>query len=598
MTAGESHDGQRWGGRGTLAVLLRALAVVGPAVAAWLACTALRQLLPAPVGTVGRLTIGALLLVVGVAVAFGVTRLTARLAPLAWLLRIDTAFPDAAPSRFELAQRANRTKDLVTLARSPETPTHQRTAAERILVLAAAIAAHDRRTRGHSERVRAYTRVVGQAMGLRGTQLDKLAWAGLLHDVGKLVVEPEVLTKPGRLDVHEHRQIQQHPVAGFRMAEPLVPWLGDWGKAFLHHHERFDGTGYPFGLAGDDISLGGRIVAVADAFEAMTARRSYNTPRTLESARQELADSAGTHFDPAIVRAFLAVPVHRLARIALPSAGLSASGVAAGLLDAAAPLRTIGQAFGRVGAAGMLAGAGAVAVVAGAGPVVEVDEVVGAAPATTTLTVAGGEVTAVPEGPIAAAAQTLIETVSRPDATPDRTPTPVAQPTPTPTPTPSDTPTSLPSQPPPTTPPTTTPVPQPTSTPAPEPSGGPLGPIVQALPEPVADPVTQVQGALESTVESTVESVQEVLPPPVASVVPTVADLVETVVETVEQVVDTVLPEPVPQPLPPPAPPAPPPPPAGPVPDVAEDVGDVVGDVVDEVGDVVDGVVGGLLGGG
>ncbi|MEO2109176.1 MAG: HD domain-containing phosphohydrolase, partial [Actinomycetota bacterium] len=254
MTAGESHDGQRWGGRGTLAVLLRGLAVVGPAVAAWLACTALRQLLSAPVGAVGRLTIGALLLVVGVAVAFGVTRLTARLAPLAWLLRIDTAFPDAAPSRFELAQRANRTKDLVTLARSPETPTDQRTAAERILVLAAAIAAHDRRTRGHSERVRAYTRVVGQAMGLRGTQLDKLAWAGLLHDVGKLVVEPEVLTKPGRLDVHEHRQIQQHPVAGFRMAEPLVPWLGDWGKAILHHHERFDGTGYPFGLAGDDSS--------------------------------------------------------------------------------------------------------------------------------------------------------------------------------------------------------------------------------------------------------------------------------------------------------------------------------------------------------
>ena len=594
MTAGDADDGQRWGGRAALAGALRALAIVGPAVAAWVVCTGLRQVLPAPVDILGRLTTGALLLAVGVAVALGVTRLAAKLAPLAWLLRIDTAFPDVAPSRFALAQRANRTKDLVTLARSQETPADQRTAAERILVLAAAIAAHDRRTRGHSERVRAYTRVVGQAMGLRGTQLDKLAWAGLLHDVGKLVVEPEVLTKPGRLDVHEHRQIQQHPVAGFRMAEPLVPWLGDWGKAILHHHERFDGTGYPFGLAGDDISLGGRIVAVADAFEAMTARRTYNTPRTLESARQELADSAGTHFDPAVVRAFLAVPVHRLSRIALPSAGLSASGVAAGLLDASTPLRTLGRAFGRVGAAGLLAGAGVVAVVAGSGPVEQVDESSVVRADATTLTVAGRDVTQVAEGPIAAAAAGLLETVAdRPDDG-DRPPGPVAEPsvTPEPTPEPSTVPSTMPPTPSatPSAPPTALPTPGAAPAPVPEPSGGPLGPVVQALPDPLAGPVTQVQETLATTLETTVQQVQEVLPPPVASTVPTVAAVVETVVDTVEDLVETIVPVPVPQPLPPPVAPAPPPPAPAPA---GTTVPDVVTDVVDTVGGVVDGLLGG-----
>ena len=130
---------------------------------------------------------------------------------------------------------------------------------------------HDRLTRGHSERVRAYTHMVGEELKITGAALDHLRWSALLHDIGKLLVSAEILNKPGKLTDTEFEAIKQHPQFGRELVQPLVGWLGDSARAVWEHHERWDGQGYPSGLSGTDISLAGRIVAVTDAFDVMTS---------------------------------------------------------------------------------------------------------------------------------------------------------------------------------------------------------------------------------------------------------------------------------------------------------------------------------------
>ena len=137
---------------------------------------------------------------------------------------------------------------------------------------------HDRLTRGHSERVRAYTHMVGEELKITGAELDHLRWSALLHDIGKLLVSAEILNKPGKLTDAEFEAIKQHPEFGRELVAPLVGWLGDSARAVWEHHERWDGWGYPRGIAGTDISLAGRIVAVTDAFDVMTSTRSYKEP--------------------------------------------------------------------------------------------------------------------------------------------------------------------------------------------------------------------------------------------------------------------------------------------------------------------------------
>ena len=161
------------------------------------------------------------------------------------------------------------------------------------MALAGALNAHDRMTRGHTERVRAYTLMIGEELHLPKADLDRLHWAGLVHDIGKLEVPPSILNKPGRPDEDEWEILKQHPAAAVRLLEPLRPWLGEWADAASQHHERWDGKGYPFGLAGEQISLSGRIVAVADAFDVMTSVRSYKKAMTPEAARAELLRCAG-----------------------------------------------------------------------------------------------------------------------------------------------------------------------------------------------------------------------------------------------------------------------------------------------------------------
>ena len=133
-----------------------------------------------------------------------------------------------------------------------------------------------------------------------------------------------MLNKRGRLTPHEWEQIKQHPAIGARLTRSLEPWLGDWVRGVGEHHERWDGDGYPAGPAGQEISLAARIIAVADAFDVMTAARSYKDPLPAEAARAELVRCAGTQFDDAVVRAFVAVSIGKLRRIMGPSAAAGA----------------------------------------------------------------------------------------------------------------------------------------------------------------------------------------------------------------------------------------------------------------------------------
>ncbi len=195
--------------------------------------------------------------------------------------------------------------------------------AERILGLAASLNQHDRLTRGHSERVRALTDVIADQLKLPQPDKDRLRWSALLHDIGKLTVPTAILNKPGKPDERELAVLRQHPAEGARLAAPIADWLGPWAKSIPEHHEKFDGTGYPAGLAGDQISLGARIVAVADCFETMTAVRSYKRPMSTEAARKELADCAGTQFDPMVVRAFLEASLGKRSIVGAPLAALA-----------------------------------------------------------------------------------------------------------------------------------------------------------------------------------------------------------------------------------------------------------------------------------
>ena len=161
-----------------------------------------------------------------------------------------------------------------------------------------------------------YAVLIAEQLHIAGSDRDHLRWAALLHDVGKLSVPSVVLTKTERLNESDWRFLRGHPAAGAEIAQPLHDWLGSWTDTIGQHHERFDGTGYPYGLAGEQICLGARIVAVADAFDVMTAARSYRKPVGRTAALRELADCSGTHFDPRVVRAMLAVSTPRL-RIAM-----------------------------------------------------------------------------------------------------------------------------------------------------------------------------------------------------------------------------------------------------------------------------------------
>ena len=252
--------------------------------------------------------------------------LSRRLLPLGALLDLSLVFPDESPSRFRLALRTGTVESLEErlheLRQANEAASAQE-AAEILLQLAGALDVHDKITRGHSERVRAYSYSLGKQLSLAGEELDRLNWAALLHDVGKLDVSTEILNKPGKPTDEEWEQLRRHPLYGETLVEPLNEWLGTWTDAVGYHHEHWDGKGYPRGIAGEEIPLAGRIVAIADVYDVITSARSYKEPASPTEARAELARCAGTQFDPRLVRAFVNISLGKMRLVMGPLSWLS-----------------------------------------------------------------------------------------------------------------------------------------------------------------------------------------------------------------------------------------------------------------------------------
>lgn len=305
----------RWPRRPVLAALVRAGVFVIPVGSAVAAGTVTSRLVPRPYAALDVLVWLIVIFSVATVVLLLVDRLARRFLPLASLLNLSLLFPARAPRRLAVARKVGTVHQLeqrLAEARAHGVHDDASVAAERILTLVAALQLHDRRTRGHAERVRMYTDMLVTELGLPEEDGDRLRWAALLHDIGKLAVSADLLNKPEALDADEWHAIRHHPDAGAQYCGPLLDWLGPWGATIAQHHERWDGDGYPRRLAGQDICYGARIVAVPDAYEVMTAARPYKPAMSAQAARDELARCAGAQFDPAVVRAFLNLSIRRM----------------------------------------------------------------------------------------------------------------------------------------------------------------------------------------------------------------------------------------------------------------------------------------------
>jgi response regulator RpfG family c-di-GMP phosphodiesterase len=201
--------------------------------------------------------------------------------------------------------------------------------------LGSAIDTRDFGTHAHSRRVRGYSLAIARAHGVPASQLQDIEHGVLLHDIGKIGIPDAILLKPGPLTPAEWRVMRSHPEIGRRLIEK-IPFLRGAVAIVYHHHERWDGTGYPLGLRGTEIPLGARIFAVADALDAMTFDRPYSRAISFETARDEIQRCAGTHFDPAVVATFVKMPLATFAEIRRQSLNdQSASAAAAQAVRAA-----------------------------------------------------------------------------------------------------------------------------------------------------------------------------------------------------------------------------------------------------------------------
>ena len=206
--------------------------------------------------------------------------------------------PDAADvRRLEAAYRQSLryAEDVRRLYRQ-----QQRSIAQSLLALANALEAKDAYTRGHSERVAHLGRCIATALGLDADAVTAVGEAGLLHDIGKIGVPEPTLQKAGPLSSEEWEAMQRHPMVGAQIVAPFE-FFARSAPLIRHHHERWDGSGYPDGLAGAAIPVGARIVAVADVFDALTSARPYRADLARETALAELRDQAGRTLDPDVV---------------------------------------------------------------------------------------------------------------------------------------------------------------------------------------------------------------------------------------------------------------------------------------------------------
>jgi len=188
----------------------------------------------------------------------------------------------------------------------------------------------DQETEGHSKRVTAYTIALARAKGLDADELRTIARGAFLHDIGKIATPDAILLKPGRLDPDETAIMRQHCERGYEMVRK-IPFLSDAAEIVYAHQERFDGSGYPRGLRGEQIPLGARIFAVADTLDAMTSDRPYRKGASIEAATAEIVRCSGTQFDPEIVEVFLSLPPESWAELRAEIEHLTTSVLAASL---------------------------------------------------------------------------------------------------------------------------------------------------------------------------------------------------------------------------------------------------------------------------
>jgi putative nucleotidyltransferase with HDIG domain len=165
----------------------------------------------------------------------------------------------------------------------------------------------DRETEGHSKRVTAFTIAIARAMGLTREQINVLARGAFLHDIGKMAIPSSILIKPGKLDADETVMMREHCDHGYKIVKK-IPFLSEAAEIVYAHHERFDGSGYPRGLKGEQIPLGARLVAVANTLDSITSDLPYRPAQSLQAAREEIAKWSGRQFDPEIVKTFLEMP--------------------------------------------------------------------------------------------------------------------------------------------------------------------------------------------------------------------------------------------------------------------------------------------------
>jgi HD-GYP domain-containing protein (c-di-GMP phosphodiesterase class II) len=450
---------REWDSRPGLSRAVRITVFAGPIAASFGVAALLTRLLPRADSAATTVLWVGVIAAASLVTLVACERAARRLLPLAALLNLSLIFPDKAPARFAVARRTGRPRDLQeSLHRAHETG-HEDDARrmQSIIGLVLALSVHDKASRGHSERVRVFTDLLADELKVPDSGRNRLRWAALLHDIGKLEVPATILNKPSAPSDEEWEALHRHPEEGARLVGPLLPWLGEWGLAVEQHHERFDGTGYPHQLKGHEISLAARIVAVADAYEVMTAPRPYKRPLSVSAARQELVRVAGTQLDPVIVRAFLNVSVGRL---------WQTIGFGAWI----AQIPQLGRIFGL----GQWASTGMSMGIASAttATVLAVTGVVGPSPGPVGLSPAVAS----------APSHTPLPTL-RPTTTPLLVTAPQTTTTPAPTAAPPSTPRPTAAA---TTPPTAPPTPQPTPKPTPQPTPAPTSFTASATPSTVA----------------------------------------------------------------------------------------------------------------
>ena len=196
----------------------------------------------------------------------------------------------------QVAQRADENKRLYEELRT--------TYRDTVRAFAAAIDIKDKYTQGHSERVGRYSEIIAREMGWSEDEVEGIQIAGYLHDIGKLIVDRNIINAPYNIDAKNSSELNRHPAAGYEILAPIKHPYADIPLMAKHHHERLDGRGYPDGLTDEQIPVGAKIVSLADAFDAMTTDRPYRRRRSFEDVIRDLRENSGKQFDGKVVAAF------------------------------------------------------------------------------------------------------------------------------------------------------------------------------------------------------------------------------------------------------------------------------------------------------